>query len=158
MVHVVKPDVGRQPPKRHGKNKVGGADNHACVVTLDPLEADVARAALAELVRLRSVGQRTPLPLPVGTGECFAARLRSSADPSAAFTAAAKQWSDGLYPDCGDEAHALVWGAGAPFDVLRDWTAPPGTFDAGVAGDTDFERLARTVWDTLLGHEKQEIR
>ncbi|MGY1690363.1 exodeoxyribonuclease V subunit gamma [Geodermatophilus sp. SYSU D01105] len=134
-----------------------GDDNRVAVVTLPPLDRQAALEALCELVRLRAVGCSTPLPLPVGTGEAYARVPR--ANPDGAWAAAARCWVSGHFPkEDADEAHVLVWGEGAPLDTLRTWTAPPGTFPTGAPGDSDFDRLARTVWEPVLQHEKQELR
>ncbi|MGY1714210.1 exodeoxyribonuclease V subunit gamma [Geodermatophilus sp. SYSU D01106] len=137
-----------------------GEDPQLTVVTLGPVDPETARTALAELVRLRDAGRRTPLPLPIATGEAYAAaRRRNPADLPAARKAAEECWVSGRYDkEDAEEAHVLAWGAAAPLERLEEWTAPPGALDPGTTGPTDFDRLARTVWEPLLAHEKQESR
>ncbi|MCW2777941.1 MAG: exodeoxyribonuclease gamma subunit, partial [Frankiales bacterium] len=94
-----------------------------------------AGALLADLVDLRDLGLRTPLPLPVKTAEAYARRGRG---------AAIGEWHSGWgYPkEDADAEHVLCWGRGAPFDVLFGWSSPllPGT---------SFVDLVARVWGPL---------
>jgi exodeoxyribonuclease V gamma subunit len=124
------------------------------VATLGPVDVDEARAMLADLVRIRDIGLRVPLPLPIATSEAYAAKRLSGLRPAIAEGAARKAWTSG-YKWTGEDAdpeHVLVWGESAPYEVIRDWVCPvpePGT---GFDDDpTVFGRLACRLWHPLLG-------
>lgn len=127
-------------------------------VTCAPVDGDEALAALDHLVRLRDLGLRLPLPLPVATTEAYVAVLNQANrnTPAHAAKAAAGAWQTGCaFPgECDDDAHVLAWGPEAGLDRLTGWTAPAGTLPGPPQTATgDFERLARAVWQPLVAKE-----
>ena len=98
---------------------------------------------LRELVELRDLGLRQPLPIPLATAhawaEAHALELMGNDRPPAA--AAARQWetdpnnSYGIRGEDADAWHVRVWGEQAPLSVL---------LDAGLA------TYAWQVWEPLL--------
>ncbi|WP_324278165.1 hypothetical protein [Blastococcus brunescens] len=139
----------------------GDDDPDVTVVTLGPVGAEDARAALADLVRLRAHGCCGPLPVPVGTGAGYAEARSRGRDPGSARVAAESAWASSYRRDGEDvdAAHALIWGEAASLTVLEDWTASPGLLgDAHRDEPTDFGRLARTIWQPLLDAERTVVR
>ncbi len=130
-----------------------GDRDSVAVATLGPVTPATAKALLTELVQIRAVGLRVPLPLPVAASAAYAAARAGGKPADAAYAAARKEWvtTYGWNRDDADAEHALVWGDPAPFDVLLDWPwdvpAPGSGWDSEPSA---FARLARRVWDPLL--------
>ncbi len=123
--------------------------------TLGPVSPGDARTWLGELVALRSVGLRTPLPMPVSTSEAYAAPRQFRVAPTDAIEQAAKQWTSTYdFPkEDADPENVLLWGAGTPFASLWEWVSPlplPGGY---AAEPSDFGRCARVIWQPLLDAE-----
>lgn len=108
---------------------------------------DRALPLLADLVRMRDLGLRTPMPLPAATGEAWAraaARRQagSRVDPAAE---ASREWvTDTFNPrsfpkEDAEAAHVRVWGERAPLQLL---------LDAGLAS------AATRLWEPVLAHEE----
>ena len=125
------------------------------------------------LVRLRDLGLRTPLPLPLQTSEAYASRRRKGAPAEISIEYAGKEWTSGFdrRREDADSDHVRVWGPSAPISALVAWEAPaelPVSADADADADaasaafggtdadqepTDFERAAMLVWRPLLEAE-----
>ncbi|MFH5821153.1 exodeoxyribonuclease V subunit gamma [Georgenia sp. AZ-5] len=118
-----------------------------------PTQAE-ALAWLDELVHLRALAAREPLPMPVPVS-CSYATSRYGGDSEAmALENASREWNAGF--ERTDEHHVLCWGEGASLaDILGTPTAeerpwwPEDRTRLGV--------LARRVWQPLLTHEETEI-
>ena len=131
--------IGRPPGTRPG----------AAVARLRLPADPVAR--LAELVEIRALARREPLPLPVATASAYAASRQAGNSVEQALEDAERTWRDSF--ECRDPHHALCWGEGAALtglvgtagDVERAW----GTGELSRLG-----ALARRVWDPLLEHEE----
>jgi exodeoxyribonuclease V gamma subunit len=119
--------------------------------TYGPVLAHRARELLATLVRLREVGIRTPLPVPMASAETYADNRRTSGDVDTSRDAAQKAWESpwGWDGDDREPENCLIWGYEAPFQRLWEWQSPlPLPVDA--AGETsDFARIACAVWHPL---------
>ena len=121
-----------------GKDKAGPL--RALAGPLDHRAVDWLR----ELVELRDVGLRQPLPVPIATAhgwaEAHAQELRGNDRPPE--VAAARSWvtdrfnAYGIEGEDADAAHVRVWGEGAPLQAL---------LDAGLA------TYAWQIWAPLLG-------
>jgi exodeoxyribonuclease V gamma subunit len=117
----------------------------AVTVPSDP--ADV----LAQLLALRSVGLRYPMPMATETSFAYASH-RLAKPPTDGYRAAADTWrapagSWGKPSENTDEALVCVYSQDAPFTVLWDQPAPPGHrwFDE----PNWFAQLAIRVWAPL---------
>ncbi|MCH1865421.1 exodeoxyribonuclease V subunit gamma [Nocardioides sp. CFH 31398] len=108
---------------------------------------DAGLPLLAELVRLRDHGLRTPMPLPAATGEAFAAAAVRRAAGSRIDPAeeAAREWVTDVHNPRGfpkedaEAEHVRVWGPAAPLRALLEAGLP---------------RAAKAVWEPLLEHEE----
>jgi len=152
---------------------VGKDGRNVAVRTYEGLGHEDAVRELDMLVRLRDLGLRTPLPLPLQTSEAYASRRRKGASVEAAVEYATKEWASGFERrrEDADSDHVRVWGPGAAISVLTGWVAPAelpvpaggdvtrADLDTAVdnaAADreaTSFERAAMLVWRPLLDNE-----
>jgi len=158
---------------------IGKDGRDVAVRTYGGLDHEDAVRQLDILVRLRDLGLRAPLPLPLQTSEAYASRRRKGAPAEAAVEYAAKEWVSGFqWPrEDADSDHVRVWGAGAALSALTGWEAPAElpvpagdhVVRADVAGadvdradvdrtavdleTTDFGRAAMLVWRALLDAE-----
>lgn len=122
-----------------GKHKAGGTHAH-----IKPV-GDAAAGVLADLVALRDLGLREPLPLPLKTSLAYAET--SARQPHAtAVELARKKWNPRDFrgttiPGERDDAHhVVIWGQGAELEALLD------TDDQ----TSRFASLAHRLWDPLL--------
>lgn len=132
--------VGRGPRGAVGQYRVG------------PVGAQQAHDALAALVDLYERGMSMPLPLAPAAAEAYARRRAAGSSPHVAVTQARQVWTSGEreHGEAGDDAHALVWGRDAPFEVLLTADVPGlGEHAEGHA----FGALSRLLWDGLLAAE-----
>jgi exodeoxyribonuclease V gamma subunit len=130
---------------------VGRGDRGStALLTLGPVRPDAARDLLVDLLELRAVGLRFPLPLPVDTATAWALEAWRGRGPDACLRAARRAWTSEFSFDKEDrqEENVTVWGAGEPVERLVRWE-PPTTLPPGVP--TTFEALVRRVWEPLLG-------
>ncbi|MDD9206507.1 exodeoxyribonuclease V subunit gamma, partial [Georgenia sp. 10Sc9-8] len=113
-----------------------------------------ARQRLEELVHLRSLALREPLPMPV-PASCSYATSRYGGDSEAmALENATREWNAGF--DRTGEHHVLCWGEGAALgDILGTPTAAEQVW--WPEDRTRLGVLARRVWEPLLAHEETEI-
>jgi exodeoxyribonuclease V gamma subunit len=127
-----------QPDRAERALVVGRSKDGADPWSVGPVRPDDARAPLLDLVALRDLGLRTPLPLPPKTGEGYARRRG---------TGAVKEWRSGFDRSGEDDEpeHALCWGPKADVSVLFDWRSP----DGGLG----FPDLVGRVWGPLLAAE-----
>jgi len=129
------------------------------VVGLGPVPPQYARELLTELVTLRSLGLRSPLPVPLAAAAAYAELRHQGAAVARAVDAASKEWTSGYgYPsDDQDPDQRSVWGGVAPLDTLLQWRPPAGLpldLKALHAQEpTVFGALACSVWWPLLDHE-----
>jgi exodeoxyribonuclease V gamma subunit len=132
---------------------VGRGRGGARQAVLDPIAAEVAVETLTVLADLADRARREPLPLPFKASEAYADARRRSEDELSGSVQAARLWQDDTYPgEQSDPAHVLVWGTGAPFDVV---TGPEPAPDEHWAGEhTRFGELALRLWAPLLAHER----
>jgi len=127
-------------------------------------EPDDARALLLDLVRLRDLGLRVPLPLPIRTCAAYAgARFRKGSVKQATYLAG-QEWTTGfqdrdqgfvkgLVKEDGVAEHVRVWGERYAFEQLLAWESPE-RLAPFAEEDTDLGRLACTLWWPLLEHEE----
>ena len=135
------------------------------VARIRPLGADAtarretALAQLANFVDLYDRGMREPLPLYCMSSAAYAEAAAAGRDPAAAGR---KAWTSEWNYDKEDKEpeHQLVLGGVRSFDDLLD--EPPGSGEEGegweVTETSRLGRLARRMWDGLLGHEEIETR
>jgi exodeoxyribonuclease V gamma subunit len=129
--------------------------------TFRPVPADSAAALIGQYVDLYRAGLNAPLPVPLATAEEYALRRSTGVLPPVARTAAARLWNDGWQTsgEQSDDAHALLFGAAAPIDVLvreeasaddyfRNWPSDEGGDRFGV--------LSRRFWAPLLQYETRD--
>ena len=117
--------------------------------TRGPLPREAARSHLATLVDLYALGLTAPLPLPVKSAHAWAEVVhRNPALGQAARTKALAEWTEtrlnngGVIPGEGqDPWWQRVHGPGAPFAVLLEPVAGPGT---------DLASLAPKLWDPAI--------
>jgi exodeoxyribonuclease V gamma subunit len=136
-----------QPDRQWGAVTIGKRKDGARVATLQGLSPEDAASALAELVALRDEGLCCPLPVSPKTSAAYA-EARQRFDVDASLSKATGEWAGQRFDgERGDVEHVLIYGAGASLeDALL---AEP---DDG-AEQTKFGRLARLIWEPLLGHE-----
>ncbi|WP_290727453.1 exodeoxyribonuclease V subunit gamma [Gordonia sp. UBA6683] len=122
---------------------------------------DDARGVLNDLVRLRDLGLRSPLPLPLEPAEEYASKVRAGVRSDAAVEIARRSF-DGMFGAGTDTYLRFVFGAdvtsSVAFDeILRMSTSDDSRWaDVDVPGEPDaplFTRLARALWNPLLDHE-----
>jgi len=109
---------------------------------------------LDQLVHLRSLAAREPLPMPVPVS-CSYANSRYGGDSEAmALENATREWNGGFDRD--DEHHVVCWGEGA---ALADIAGTPTRAEQAWWPEdcTRLGVLARRVWEPLLAHEETEI-
>ncbi|MCK6210145.1 exodeoxyribonuclease V subunit gamma [Georgenia sp. EYE_87] len=113
-----------------------------------------ARELLDQLVHLRGLAAREPLPMPVPVS-CSYANSRYGGDSEAmALENATREWNGGF--DRSDEHHVICWGEGAALaDILGTPTEAEQTW--WPEDRTRLGVLARRVWEPLLAHEETEI-
>ncbi|MCU1602766.1 MAG: exodeoxyribonuclease gamma subunit [Frankiales bacterium] len=130
---------------------VGRDRDKAKVRTLGPLSANDARQHLADLVALREIGLRTPLPIPVATSSAYALKRLGLNDVDQSRDEAYKAWtSDWGYPKEDRETENLVvWGE-VPFRALWGWRSPVPLPDGHGIEPNDFARLSMRVWQPLM--------
>ncbi len=122
--------------------------------------ADDAARYLQEVVALRDLGLRTPLPLPLRTAAAWAAtRFRQGSERNARFEAQ-KSWettfddrSRGFEKEDADRDHVRVWGERYPLESLLGWESPE-PLPRHTEETTDVGRLACRLWWPLLEHEE----
>ncbi len=106
----------------------GGAQ----LVVFSPIDPDVARAHLRDLVDLRDTGLARPLRLPLKTGHAYVRYGERAAD---------KEWTGGRFGGERDkDHHPRVWGPEAPFSTLLEADDPELALPA----------LAARVWRPVL--------
>lgn len=135
--------VGRPPGTRPG----------ALIATVTAPAQAQALARLDELVHLRALAAREPLPMPVPVSCAYGTSRFAGDSEVQALESAGREWAAAArFPD---EHHDLCWGAGAsladilgePTEEERPWW-PEDRSRLGV--------LARRVWEPLLAHEETE--
>ncbi len=123
----------------------------AAVSTLrTPTRAEAVRH-LGELVALRELASREPLPLPVACACAYATSRDGGAEEVQALEAASQEWSQGF--ERADDHHVLCWGAGV---TLREVAGVPSAAEQAwwPQDRTRLGVLARRVWQPLLAHEE----
>ena len=121
--------------------------------TIGPVAAASAARHLSDLLALRALGLRTPLPLAAKASEAYAAKRSDGMSEDNALAVAANVWA-GRYPEYDDEAFRMVWREdSASFETLLGLPPPAGVADAVADEATWFGRLARRLWQPLLDAE-----
>lgn len=126
-----------------------GSRGSVARTTYGALPRAAARSHLAALIDLYTLGHTAPLPLPVKTAHAWADVMhRNSSLRQAATTKAVSEWEQtilnngGLIPGERDDAWwQLVHGSVAPFEVLHESIAGPGT---------DLATLAPKIWGPAM--------
>lgn len=116
---------------------------------LGPVSVANAVHWLEALLALYDRGMTMALPLAPKTSEAYARKRTVGTSPHSAAVAARRKWTSGRYAfgEAGDDAHALVWGRDAAFDVLLGVGVP--ALSLGDEGHA-FGVLSRQLWDGLL--------
>jgi exodeoxyribonuclease V gamma subunit len=117
--------------------------------------AERAHEILLDLVRIRDLGLRAPLPLPVKTTEAYAFQRWKHRPPPFALSKAASEWTSSFGYDKEDRAaeHLRVWGRVLPLaELVRLQAAEPVPPYADES--SDFGRLACRLWWDLFEHEE----
>ncbi|MFD1505796.1 exodeoxyribonuclease V subunit gamma [Georgenia yuyongxinii] len=113
-----------------------------------------ARELLDQLVHLRSLAAREPLPMPVPVSCAYATSRYGGDSEAMALENATREWNGGF--DRTDEHHVLCWGDGASLtDVFGTATAAEQAW--WPQDRTRLGVLARRVWEPLLAHEETEL-
>jgi len=111
-----------------------GAD----LVVFSPIDPDQARQHLTDLVALHDLGMTRPLRLPLKTGFALVRRGERGG------WGARSEWEGGRFGgERESDLHPEVWGADAPFDILR-------AADPALGIDALAERLWRPVLDRVV--------
>ncbi len=139
-----------------------GTGRMCAVHTLTAPDPEAARGLLGDLVAVRDLALRTPVPLPADAGRAFA--LCSTDLPQDdADRAWGSSW--GRDGDDRDEDWQQVLGGVVPFSTIWAWECPlpePGSAAvssgrASAGAPTSFGRLARLVWEPLLKHHGRTL-
>jgi exodeoxyribonuclease V gamma subunit len=130
---------------------VGRWGGRARAAEVEALGSD-ALGLLADLVAVYDAGMREPLPLPVGTGEAWAAAVHRHKDPR---WPARESWegknNSATFAENRDAAFAVAYGTASTFDRLAGMPRP------GEDPDRQGNRLgayAVRVWEPLLLRER----
>ena len=120
--------------------------------TLSGVDPSAAAAHLEALVRLHDAALSRPVPMAAKTSAAYAERRHGGDSVDDALAAARKEWTADI-GEVHDRYHRLVWGEGAPLEVLLvdPASAGDGGSRAGAAGW--FGELACGLWTPLLRHE-----
>ncbi len=138
----------------------GRRPGQPAVMGLGPVAPTYARTLLCELVTLRDVGLRTPLPAPLAPAAAYAESRHQGMAAPRAVDAAGREWTSGFgFPrDDQDPDNQRVWGGTAPLETLLRWQPPDGLpwdVDALHAKEPSaFGALACSIWWPLLDHER----
>lgn len=129
--------------------------------TLRPVTAEVADRLIRQYVALYRDGLQAPLPVSPRSSEAYAVRRSSGTPPQLARSEAARQWNDAwtVPGEQSDDAHTLLFGAAAPFEVLLREAASAGDYFQGWPRDEEGDRfgvLSRRLWGPLLGYETRD--
>jgi exodeoxyribonuclease V gamma subunit len=129
--------------------------------TLRPVSAEVAGRLIRQYVALYRDGLRAPLPVSPRSSEAYAVRRSNGTPPQLARSEAARQWNDAwkVPGEQSDDAHMLLFGTGAPFDVLLREAASAEDYFQGWPRDEEGDRfgvLSRRLWGPLLGYETRD--
>ncbi len=146
-----------EPDTSWGAATVGrrGKRGAGCV-TIQPVDVELARATLADLVDLYDRGLRAPLPIPIRTAACYAASRHGGALPQDAEEVAIREWRttrDSQIPgEDSDNANVQAWGIGTSFASLLD--EQPAA-DERWSGEEPhrFGELTMRLWSPLLDRE-----
>lgn len=129
--------------------------------TLRPVSAEVAGRLIRQYVALYRDGLRAPLPVSPRSSETYAVRRLNGTPPQLARSEAARQWNDAwkVPGEQSDDAHTLLFGAAAPFEVLMREAASAEDYFQGWPTDEEGDRfgvLSRRLWGPLLGYETRD--
>ncbi len=148
-----------EPDSAWGAATVGrrGKRGAGCV-TIQPVDAALARDCIAELVDLYDRGLRAPLPIPIKSAATYAASRHGGELPADAELAAAREWRttrDAPVPgEDTDNANVQVWGIGAPFGALLHEQAGEDERWSGGEEPHRFGELTMRLWSPLLDREQ----
>jgi len=121
--------------------------------TLGPLDAELARDVLAQLVDLHDRALREPLPVSLKATAAYADVRHSGYDVTEAVVKARRAWATDRFPgEQEDSAHVQVWGSGAPIERLL--SAVPAADERWFGEPSRFGELARRLWTPLLASEQ----
>ncbi|MGI4895917.1 MAG: hypothetical protein ACRYF3_12470, partial [Janthinobacterium lividum] len=127
------------------------------VLTLGPIPAEQARGQLVDLLALRDLGLRFPLPLSVEATAAWAGAMWRGMNPAAAIAAGRDAWTSAFAFDKEDkqEENVSVWGGVVPFETVLGWEPPEGA-----PGRTpgSFADLARRLWEPVLDVQRVDAR
>jgi exodeoxyribonuclease V gamma subunit len=132
----------------------GGARRQAGYYTAGPLEAELARTRLAELVDVFVHGMDGPIPLPLQTSLAYAGALRRSPDRTrAAAYAAAQEWESRKFPgEAEAAAQRLIHGDVIDFATLA--REKPRDDETWNAATSRLGQYALRVWPPLLDAQR----
>lgn len=143
-------------PGREWRTATVGRPQHtrpgASVARLTAPAPAAARELLDQLLHLRSLAQREPLPLPVPVAYHYATSRFGGDSADMALLSARRAWNGDRFLR-EDEHHVICWGSdaelddivGVPTEAERAWY-PEDPTRLGV--------LARRIWEPLLAHEQ----
>lgn len=126
-----------------------GRRNQPAISTLGPIEPQIARLVLADLVDLYRTGLTQALPLPPKTGAEYAHLRGKGHAPDVIRPAVAKLWDQDR-----DKDYEAFFGSGAEYDRLTSESSIPHEERGGLAEPSRFGSLARRVWHPLLQAER----
>ncbi|YAL83145.1 exodeoxyribonuclease V subunit gamma [Dermacoccaceae bacterium W4C1] len=108
-----------------------------------------AAQRLAELVEVRDLGLREPIPLFAKTSHVFADRYKNGRSQDASVNWAARDWIPDRFPgEAAEEAHQLVYGGIVPLQDLAQ--AQPEPEESWEPGLSRFGQYAMRVWRPAL--------
>ena len=135
--------------------------------TIGPLDQQQALDWLRDLVALRDLGLREPLPMPLRTTSAFAERWRLRGNLPAADDRARNAWTtpafnDGAFPkEDADAWHVLAWGERLPYAELTTALGPAeGSAPPHLTTPIPAHRLgwlATRLWGPMLAAEKLTV-
>ncbi len=122
--------------------------------TFGPLDQARASTYLRQLVDLYDRGLREPLPMPLKTSVAYATTSAKMEGLDQALFQAKRAWTSGKFPgEDADAPHTVVWGAGAPLNLLLE--QPAGTDERWAGEPSRLGELSLRLWGPLLQHRRQ---
>ena len=121
--------------------------------TFGPIEQAKAKTYLLQLIDLYDRGLREPLPAPLKTSSAYATEILRMNGEDQALAAARRAWASDKFPgEDADAAHAVVWGLGAPLELLFE--QQPAADERWSGQPTRLAEISVRLWGPMLQHRR----
>jgi len=96
---------------------------------------------------------REPLPAPLKTSSAYATEILRMNGEDQALAAARRAWTSDKFPgEDADAAHAVVWGLGAPLELLLE--QQPAADERWSGQPTRLAEISVRLWGPMLQHRR----